>query len=80
MSAIQPSTTAPTTEPVTTTTAQEATVDTVESQPEVTEGSASPAENTATDATTEAPKGMAVVESQPISEGVLAYKQPGLVK
>ncbi|KAL8929856.1 MAG: hypothetical protein Q9208_001000 [Pyrenodesmia sp. 3 TL-2023] len=80
MSAIQPSTTAPTTEPAATTTAQEATVDPVENRPEVTEGTAAPAENTATHATTETPKGMAVVESQPISEGVLAYKQPGLVK
>lgn len=91
MSAVQPSTIAPTTEPVTTT-AQEATTDPVrtnatddltpESRPEVTEGSSAPAAETttATDGTTETPKGMAVVESQPINEGVLAYKQPGLVK
>lgn len=83
MSAGQPSTMAPTTEPVTTT-AQEANVDPVrtsatndlapESRPEVTEGA------TAADPTTDTPKDVAVVESQPINEGVLAYKQPGLVK
>ncbi|KAL8907083.1 MAG: hypothetical protein Q9207_001624 [Kuettlingeria erythrocarpa] len=83
MSAIQPSTTAPTTEPVTSI-AQDATVDPVrtsatnnlapESRPEVTEAA------TAADLTTETPKDVAVVESQPINEGVLAYKQPGLVK
>lgn len=66
------------------TSANEATMDPVrtnatkdltpESRPEVTEGtSALPAD-------TNVPKGMAAVESQPINEGVLAYKQPGLVK
>ncbi|KAL8942734.1 MAG: hypothetical protein Q9216_001482 [Gyalolechia sp. 2 TL-2023] len=52
-----------------------------ESRPEVTESAAAPAtETTAADGITEAPKGAAVVESQPINEGVLSYKQPGLVK
>ena len=86
MSQVQP---VPATEPVTTL-AQEATTDpnrtnatndqTAESRPEVTDGASAPAEPIATDGTTEAPKGMAFVESQPINEGVLAYKQPGLVK
>lgn len=90
MSEVQPSTVAPSTEPVTTT-AQQASTDpirpnattdlTAESRPEVTEGASAPAaETTANEGTIEAPKGMAVVESQPINEGVLAYKQPGLVK
>ncbi|KAI4284993.1 MAG: hypothetical protein L6R38_001008 [Xanthoria sp. 2 TBL-2021] len=83
MSETQTSTSAPATEPVMTS-ANEATMDPVrtnatkdltpESRPEVTEGtSALPAD-------TNVPKGMAAVESQPINEGVLAYKQPGLVK
>lgn len=90
MSEVPSSTTAPTTEPVTAT-AQDATTDPVrtnatsdlapESRPEVTEGASAPAaEGKITDGATEAPKGMAVVEAQPINEGVLAYKQPGLVK
>ncbi|KAL8985541.1 MAG: hypothetical protein Q9177_004408 [Variospora cf. flavescens] len=91
MSALQqPSATASATEPVTST-AQEASTDPVrtnatndltpESRPEVTEGTSTlPTDTTATDEITEAPKGTAAVESQPINEGVLAYKQPGLVK
>ncbi|KAL9604534.1 MAG: hypothetical protein Q9219_000499 [cf. Caloplaca sp. 3 TL-2023] len=90
MSEIQPPNTAAAVDPVTTT-AQEATTDpirpnatntlTAESRPETTEGASGPADAaTATDGTTETAKGMAVVESQPINEGVLAYKQPGLVK
>lgn len=90
MSETQTFTAAAATDPVTVT-AQGATTDpirthatndlTAESRPEVTEGTAAPAaETTATDGITEAPKGMAVVESQPINEGFLSYKQPGLVK
>lgn len=91
MSALQqPSATASATEPVTST-AQEASTDPVrtnatndltpESRPEVTEGTSTlPTDTTATDEITEAPKGTAAVESHPINEGVLAYKQPGLVK
>ena len=78
---------APATEPVMTS-AQEATADPVrtnatkdltpESRPEVNDGTSTlPAEPTTTTAAGEdVPKGT----SQPISEGVLAYKQPGLVK
>ncbi|KAL8673227.1 MAG: hypothetical protein Q9168_002339 [Polycauliona sp. 1 TL-2023] len=89
------STTAPATEPVATS-AHEATADPVrtnatkdltpESRPELTDAtSALPAgtsagTTTTTGAVDDVPKGMAVVESQPINEGVLAYKQPGLVK
>ncbi|KAL8917170.1 MAG: hypothetical protein Q9172_005962 [Xanthocarpia lactea] len=91
MSEVQSSTTAPAVEPVTVT-AQDATTDpirtnptddlTPESRPEVTEGtSALPAEtNTTTGPVEDVSKGTAAVESQPITEGVLAYKQPGLVK
>lgn len=86
----QPPATASATEPLATT-AQEATADpirtnatndlTAESRPEVTEAvSSPPAATTATGEVTETPKGMAAVESQPINEGILAYKQPGLVK
>ena len=82
---------APATEPVTTS-AQEATADPVrtnatkdltpESRPEVDDGTSTlPAEPTTTTAAGEdVPKGTSAVQSQPISEGVLAYKQPGLVK
>ncbi|KAL8841680.1 MAG: hypothetical protein Q9176_003075 [Flavoplaca citrina] len=82
---------APATEPVTTS-AQEATADPVrtnatkdltpESRPEVNDGTSTlPAEPTTTTAAGEdVPKGMSAAQSQPISEGVLAYKQPGLVK
>ncbi|KAL8802413.1 MAG: hypothetical protein Q9182_003836 [Xanthomendoza sp. 2 TL-2023] len=85
------STTTPAADAVTTT-AQEATTDPVrtnatkdltpESRPEVTEGiSALPADTSATNGTVEeVQKGSAGVESQPINEGVLGYKQPGLVK
>ncbi|KAL8757672.1 MAG: hypothetical protein Q9199_002053 [Rusavskia elegans] len=87
MSVTQTSTSAPATEPVMTS-ANEAAMDAVrtnatkdltpESRPEVTEGtSALPATPGAVE---DVPKGMAAVESQPINEGVLAYKQPGLVK
>lgn len=91
MSDFQATSTAPAADPITTT-AQEAATDPVrtnatkdltpESRPEVTEGtSALPADTSATNGTVEeTPKGSAVVESQPINEGVLAYKQPGLVK
>ena len=84
-------TAAPATEP-TTVSAQEATADpmrtnatkdlTPESRPEVNDGtSALPAEpTTTTGAIEDVPKGKAATESQSISEGVLAYKQPGLVK
>ncbi|KAL8948390.1 MAG: hypothetical protein Q9222_005417 [Ikaeria aurantiellina] len=88
MSEVTGATTAPAAEPVTTT-AHEATTDpiranatndlTAESRPEVTDSTATPAVD-APAAVEEAPKGMAVVESQPINEGVLSYKQPGLVK
>lgn len=62
---------------------------TAESRPEVTDGAVAPstvptapvAENPATDGATEKPpKGTAVVEAEPINEGVLSYKAPGLVK
>ncbi|KAL9029797.1 MAG: hypothetical protein Q9196_001997 [Gyalolechia fulgens] len=54
---------------------------TAESRPEVTDSASAPAaETTTSDEVTEAPKGVAVVDSQPINEGVLSYKQPGLVK
>lgn len=94
MSEAHASTTAaapPATEPVTTS-AQETTADPVrtnatkdltpESRPEVNDGtSALPAEpTTTTGAVEDVPKGTSVVQSQPINEGVLAYKQPGLVK
>ena len=92
MSEVQSSTTAPAVEPVTLT-AQDATTDpirtnptddlTPESRPEVTEGTSTlPAETNATTGPVEdvSKKGTAAVESQPITEGVLAYKQPGLVK
>ncbi|KAL8854559.1 MAG: hypothetical protein Q9221_000594 [Calogaya cf. arnoldii] len=91
MSVTQDSTSAPAVEPVMTS-ANEATMDPVrtnatkdltpESRPEVAEGtSALPANTTAPAAAVEdVPKGVAAVESQPINEGVLAYKQPGLVK
>lgn len=86
MSAAPTTTTAPATEALTAT-AHDATADPVrtnatedltpESRPEITEGTpASTAEITAADM----PKGETVVASQPINEGVLAYKQPGLVK
>ncbi|KAL8712300.1 MAG: hypothetical protein Q9220_003451 [cf. Caloplaca sp. 1 TL-2023] len=88
MSEVTGATTAPAAEPVTTT-AHEATTDPVrtnatkdlnaESRPEVTDSTATPAADVP-GAVGEAPKGMAVVESQPINEGVLSYKQPGLVK
>ncbi|KAL9046633.1 MAG: hypothetical protein Q9214_000578 [Letrouitia sp. 1 TL-2023] len=61
---------------------------TAESRPEVTEGAVAPstvptapvAENPAADGATEKPpKGTAVVEAEPINEGVLSYKAPGLV-
>lgn len=57
-----------------------------ESRPEVTEnvedGKTVPtADAPATEPTGEtAPKGASVVESQPINEGILNYKGPGLVK
>ncbi|KAL8693016.1 MAG: hypothetical protein Q9218_002073 [Villophora microphyllina] len=91
MSTLPPSSTAPAAEPLTAT-AQEATTDPVrtnvtqdltpESRPEITEATSAPAaDTTGTDGTVQgAPKGAAVVESQPINEGVLSYKQPGLVK
>lgn len=91
MSEAQTSTTATATEPVTTT-AQEANADPIrtnatndlspESRPEVTEGAPAPATEAVKSSVgdLDAPKGMAVVESQPINEGVLSYKQPGLVK
>ncbi|KAL8859456.1 MAG: hypothetical protein Q9178_004134 [Gyalolechia marmorata] len=91
MSEFQSSATAPAVEPVTVT-AQDATTDpirtnptdglTPESRPEVTEGTSTlPAETSATTGPVEdVSKGTAAVESQPTTEGVLAYKQPGLVK
>ncbi|KAI4190795.1 MAG: hypothetical protein L6R41_000569 [Letrouitia leprolyta] len=91
MSETQPSTTATATEPVTTA-AQEANTDPIrtnatndlspESRPEVAEGASAPAGEAVKSevADLDAPKGMAVVETQPINEGVLSYKQPGLVK
>ncbi|KAL8698669.1 MAG: hypothetical protein Q9201_006442 [Fulgogasparrea decipioides] len=91
MSAAPTSTTAPAAEPLTAT-AQDATTDpvrnnatqdlTAESRPEISEGTSAPAAETTGTAlpVEDAPKGSAVVESQPINEGVLAYKQPGLVK
>ncbi|KAL8782491.1 MAG: hypothetical protein Q9213_005330 [Squamulea squamosa] len=92
MSEVHPSTTpAAAAEPITAN-AQEATTDPIrtnptkdlapESRPEVTESSSAlPVETTTTTGTVEdVPKGAAVVESQPINEGVLGYKQPGLVK
>ncbi|KAL8654276.1 MAG: hypothetical protein Q9226_003502 [Calogaya cf. arnoldii] len=91
MSVTQDSTSAPVMEPVMTS-ANGATMDPVrinatkdltpESRPEVTEGtSALPASTTApTAAVEDVPKDVAAVDSQPINEGVLAYKQPGLVK
>ncbi|CAO1605077.1 hypothetical protein XANCAGTX0491_008610 [Xanthoria calcicola] len=91
MSETQTATSAPAAEPVMAS-ANEATIDPVrtnaskdltpESRPEVTAGAAASAADTTatTGAVDDVPKGMAVVESQPINEGVLAYKQPGLVK
>ncbi|KAL8819534.1 MAG: hypothetical protein Q9223_002051 [Gallowayella weberi] len=91
MSEVQATSTTPAAEPLTTT-AQEATTDPVrtnatkdltpESRPEVNEPiSALPADTSVTNGTAEeVPKGSAVVESQPINEGLLGYKQPGLVK
>ncbi|KAL8874402.1 MAG: hypothetical protein Q9174_000247 [Haloplaca sp. 1 TL-2023] len=86
MSTAPATTAAPAAEPVTAT-AQDATVDpirtnasqdlTPESRPEITEATPIPASETTV---ADVPKGEAVVESQPINEGVLAYKQPGLVK
>ncbi|KAL8771191.1 MAG: hypothetical protein Q9209_003362 [Squamulea sp. 1 TL-2023] len=87
MSEAHPSTTPAAAEPITAN-AQEATTDPIrtnpttdlapESRPEVTESSSAlPAETTTTTGTVEdVPKGVA----QPINEGVLGYKQPGLVK
>ncbi|KAL8839502.1 MAG: hypothetical protein Q9170_001725 [Blastenia crenularia] len=90
MSEVQPSSAAPVTQPATTsaqeTTKNPALTNTVNNLTpgkgsESGEGASAPTtEPVATDGTTEASKGMAVVESQPINEGVLAYKQPGLVK
>ncbi|KAL8777509.1 MAG: hypothetical protein Q9203_002605 [Teloschistes exilis] len=83
--------TVPAADPVTTT-AQDATTDPVrtnatqdltpESRPEVTQGTTAPAAvTTETDAAVDdVPKDAAVVVSQPVNEGVLGYKQPGLVK
>ncbi|KAL8736222.1 MAG: hypothetical protein Q9166_000377 [cf. Caloplaca sp. 2 TL-2023] len=89
MSEVQPSSTAPAAEPVMTT-AQEATTDPVrtnatkdltpESRPEVIDGTSAAESAGLAGTIEETPKGVAVIESQPINEGVLAYKQPGLVK
>lgn len=91
MSTLPPPATVPAVDPVNTS-AQDATTDPVrtnatqdltpESRPEVTEGTTAPAAGTTgTDAAVEdVPKDTAVVVSQPVNEGVLSYKQPGLVK
>ena len=96
MSEVQPSATAIPSEPVDVTASEattdpirtNATKDlTPESRPEVTEDAADTAPGTsttetpATDGATEGTsKGTAVVESQPINEGFLNYRAPGLVK
>ncbi|KAI4256894.1 MAG: hypothetical protein LQ352_001894 [Teloschistes flavicans] len=91
MSTLPPSATVPAVDPLTAT-AHDASTDPVrtnatqdltpESRPEVTESTSAPAaDTTGTDAAVEnLPKDAAVVVSQPINEGVLSYKQPGLVK
>ena len=50
-----------------------------ESRPEVTTAEA-PTTTSGEPASETAPKGSTVVESQPINEGILNYKGPGLVK
>ncbi|KAL9585864.1 MAG: hypothetical protein Q9212_001266 [Teloschistes hypoglaucus] len=91
MSTLPPPATVPAVDPVTTS-AQDATTDPVrtnatqdltpESRPEVTEGATAPAAGTTgiNAAAEGVPKDAAVVVSQPVNEGVLSYKQPGLVK